>query len=187
MDVAGIQGVLKAWARTQTGLPVCWEDEPRPTMPMLPGFVILVWTHCIAAIGTDYAKIEDDGDDLLVTVVGNREILIGVKVQSLSQVGNSGASYFTEKLRASLAKPSVLDAFIAAGIATSTVGATAGMNAEFDGRIQSIAAFDLRLNAIIAELDTPLGVLETVGLSSFVQGENGVLLPTPPNVTDELV
>lgn len=189
MDIASIKVALKAWAVAQTGLPACWENEPRPTMPKKPGFVILTWPHSIRAIGQDYAKLADDTTpgSLTATVVGNREILVGVKVQSRSQVGNSVASFFTEKLRTSLAKPSVLAAFREAGLASSTIGDTAGFDHEIDGVIESIAAFDLRLNAIVAESDTPLGTLESVGLSSVVSGVGGAVLPTPPNVVDELI
>lgn len=186
MDLATIQDTLKAWAKLHSGLPCVWDDDARPTM--IKPWVILIWPAVIKELGTDYAVETDNLDDTLTaTVVGDRLITVGVKVESRSKTANRSASYYLEMLRGSLTFPSVVDTFQAADMAVATLGDSYGMGVEVDSHMENVAQFDIFLNAIIAQADpTPLGTIGSIGLSSAVSSPDGTVSPVL-NLDDELL
>lgn len=158
-----------------------WEDKPQKALTFPRA--ILSGPHVIQAIGQDWVQNADAaGSTSIPTVVGNRELTIGIRVVSRSQAGNSTGQYWCEKLRASLKKPSVLLHFEASNIAVVRMKPTVKSPDEpVDGRVESVASVEFRIATTIAEADSAVGVIDTVELSSTVEDVAGDVLPVPPN------
>lgn len=180
MDIAQIQEDLETWVRSQ-GLPCMWEDKPQKALTFPR--VILSGPHSIVALGQDWVSNEDGPDNTSIpTVVGNREILFGLRVVNRSQAGNATGQFWCEKLRASLKKPSVLLHFEASNIAIVRLGPTLKSADEpVDGRVESVASVQLRIATTIAEADSAVGTIDTVAVESRLEDPSGDVLPIPPN------
>lgn len=191
MDLESIETVLLAWVKTATGMPGAWRDKPGTMQVKLPARIELDGPTLIEQRGQDWLIYEDDDVDpdadptVTPTVVGNREFLVTVRSVGRSQEGNSRGQYWIERLRASLKKPSVLEAFREANIAVVMAGPTHQYNAPFDNRVESIAAMEVRFATTIAEQDTAADTIGHAVVTSHVQGVTGTELPSPPNLDEE--
>lgn len=189
MDIDAIQTTIATWVKSVVQLPVRWENKPDNVMtPMVPAKVILTGPMNIETHGVDYVQYATAGSDLQPTVIGHRQFDVGVRVIGRSQAGNKSAQFYLEKLRAALTRPSALATFGEAGLAVLQMSKGVSFDAPFEERFESIASATWLMTAVVADADdATVGVLTKVSLSSTIDGEDGSVLPSPPNVTDELI
>ncbi len=185
-----MQSTMVAWVKAVTRMPCRLENKPTALALKLPAEIILQFPGMLTSMGTDYVQWSDGADPgmLQPTVVGHREFDVAIRVVSRSQAGNKSAQYWLEKLRAALSYPSTLDTFSEAGLAIVRMGAGAQFDAPFEERWESVAAATLRMACVIADADdVQVSTLTSVGLTTTIEGEDGQVLPTPPNLVDELI
>lgn len=192
MDVDAIQTAIEMWVKSVTALPCSWENKPQQIQVKLPARVRLTGPVNIAPVGEDYVQWSTvDAGNVQPTVVGHREFDVMLRVISRSQAGNKSAQFWLEKVRAALKRPSALEFFDGAGIAVLSMSKGVQFDApadDADTRVESVASATLRLTAVISDVDdASVGVLTSALLTTRIEGEDGSQLPTPPNVTDELV
>jgi len=190
MDIEAIQTALIDWVKAVTSLPAAWENKVAPIQAKLPARIVLTGPLNIEPVGEDYVQWADAaaGLESQPTVVGHREFDVMVRVISRSQAGNKTANFYLEKLRAAWRRPSSDDYFRDAGIAIIDMSKSTSFDAPFEERWESIASATWRLTAVILDADdATVPTLTSVSLTSRIEDESGTVLPTPPNVTDELI
>lgn len=193
MQIAAIDTALRAWLAVVTGAPVRGKNAPRQHVA-LPheGFIEVSLPHTITQVGEDYIKHEVDLIDPLLAkpvLVARREFTVTVRAISRSQTPGKSGVHFVERVRESLKKPSTLAYLKENNLAIVRLGPTANFDAPFDDRIESICAAELRLSCVVldAENDASVGTIGTVELSSSLEGPDGVELPAPPNLDEEMI
>jgi hypothetical protein len=160
MDFPAYEAAMLAWVEAQApaGLDLTaqfrnrqggWQSKTRA----------LLNVHTSRSVGVDKLRHQQDvtlpeGADLVPTVTGERQLTLSVLVQSRDQRSDQTARYVLEKLRTSLAKPSVLQAFRAAKLGFSRAEAIVDLDRHLDDRIESMASMDVHFNAVVNERDT---------------------------------
>lgn len=190
MDIEAIETALIDWAKAVTSLPATWENKVAQMQMKLPARIVLTGPINIDTVGVDYVQWSDAaaGLEAQPTVVGHREFDVMVRVISRSQAGNKTANFYLEKLRAALARPSTLETFGEAGIAVLRMSKSTSFDAPFEERWESIASATWRLTAVILDADdATVPTLTSIELTSRIEGESGSVLPSPPNVIDEVI
>lgn len=192
MDIEAIRTALIDWAKSVTSLPAVWEYTKAQGGPqvLMPARIVLTGPSNIEPVGEDYVQWSDAaaGLESKPTVVGHREFDVMVRVISRSQAGNKTANFYLEKLRAALRRPSTADVFGEAGIAVLSMSKSTSFDAPFEERWESIASATWRLTAVILDADdVTVPTLTSIELTSRIEGESGSLLPSPPNVIDDLI
>lgn len=113
--------------------------------------------------------------DLLTTVSGDRLLTLTILVKSRDQGATHTATYYLEKLRTSLAKPSSLAILRAAGLAYSTAEEVIDLDGWTDDRLESMGSLDVHFNAVENEQDgvesTPF--VETAEMSATLTADSG--------------
>jgi hypothetical protein len=184
-----IESALLTWAGTVTGLPAVIENRPRSHLLKVAGYVVVSPPTSIKQVGEDYInneEIEDDPTMVRPTLVARREFSVPLRVICRSQSPSKTGRYWIEKLRESLKKPSVLEFFKTNEIGIVRMGPTANFDAPFDERIESVGAAELRLCCAVTDTDSDVGFIETVELSSHIEGVDGQELPAPPNLDEAI-
>lgn len=132
----------------------------------------------IAPVGNDALRWEQDeeldpGEDFIPTVVGNRQVTLSILMQTRDQRPTKSATYFLEKLRTSLKKPSVRAALYAAGLAHATTSGIVPLDRVVDDRWESQASMDVIFNAVAIETDTAEqnSYMDTVGVAATLDEE----------------
>lgn len=188
LDFETIEQALKDWFTTVLDLPCQYENNRQAMLGKLPVYGILGEPTDIDQVGEDYVSGPFSGDDWQPGVIGSREFTCMIRIIGRSHTSARSARHHAEILRTSLKKPSILEFFQSQQIAIVRASPIQNFDATFDSRVESIAAFDLRLCAPLAEsLDSPVGTIGTIELSSTVKNADGTTLPVPPNLDDELI
>jgi hypothetical protein len=155
MDFATHKTAIKTWVEAQSGLVAQWRDEaggwqgkPRIRLHLMSS----------APLGVDWIDYDLDdeleaGSDFVPTVRGNRMLVLSMLCQTRNQAGNNTASYYLEKLRTSLKKPSVRTGLYAAGLVVSSSEAVQDLAAWVDDRVESEAQLDVHLAAVVNSRD----------------------------------
>jgi hypothetical protein len=189
MDIAAIQTTLVGWAGSVLGLPSSWENQIGSVLQVkMPAVVIFTGPMNIVEVGTDETLWDTTGGSAAPTIVGQRQFDVMIRVVSRSQAGNKTGAFFLEKLCTALKRPSTLQLFDEAGIAVLYRGTIACFDAPFEERFESIASVTLRVTAVVVDADdAPISTLTSVDLTTRIESADGTLLPSPPNVTHEIV
>lgn len=180
MDIAAIRTALVNWVRLMLdGQPVVWMNDPRPMQSKLTARVELDGPHTVASIGQDWRLWEEQADgEMLATTCGNREFTVTVRVVSRSQVGNNNALTSIERLRVSLRLPSVAGLLREAQLGLVNVGVAQRYDVNFDGRIESIHAFEVRFSyAENLEDVATSGRITHARITSVIEDQAGQPLP----------
>lgn len=158
-----------------------WEGAPGPYPNPLDGTTCDLSVISVVGMGQDelrYARpaepAEDDGLDpwggvaapLVETAVGWREIVVRAKVMSAYQSPGSAARVYLERIRDRLRWSDVNGALRALGLGFNEIAASTDLSQVLDKRMRSIAAIDIRFNAI-SEAVNPTGV---PSIETFTQG-----------------
>ncbi len=112
-----------------------------------------------------------------------------VRVVSRSHVGDTQSEQLLERLRAALKFPPTLRTLNDAGVAVLTIGQTARYGQLFDGRNESVSAFELRIGYIWSDEDPTwhptTGTIGSVGVSGTVtDSADGVTVVPEFTVTE---
>lgn len=202
-DNLAIRAPIKEWAQSVLAtagyngqpIPVAWMNDERPMQLKLPARVELDGPHSVDQVGEDWVTYAEsigaepaipDGD-MIPTVNGNRLFTVTIRVVSRQQSRNGNALVLVERLRSSLKKPSTLARFQAANLAIVRMSKVAEYDQEFDQRVESIHAVELRMGTTVQDSDSTAGRIKAFTLTSHLSGEDGAELPSPPNVTDLLI
>lgn len=184
-----VQDKVKQWLTAMTGLPARIENEPVIAFPHSGGFWEVSPANAITPLGEDELKYEDDPDvaeNVIPVVAGRREFTVTLRAIVRSQTAKKTARQLVEKIRLSLKKPTVLEHFQSNGMAIVRLGPTANYDSTYDNRVESIAAAEFRLSCALTDSDTSVGTIHTIEVTSHLKGVDGVELPSPPNLNEEL-
>jgi hypothetical protein len=192
MDLASIQAALTTIIGTASGgLKVSWEEEPRSMVTAPRVLLNLIST---GAIGVDEQRPEFDDPffpgDLTARVVGLRPFTLSIQVEnSQTQKPTGKAQLFLERIRTRLRFPSAHEALKAAGIALVSLGPTVLLDHDYDDHRVSRASMDAFMTTSVDEKDdsAALGFIETIEVTSEVEDPGGTVLPTPPNLDEEVM
>jgi hypothetical protein len=202
-DISQVKTAARAWAQAAVGatVPVTFYGDPQQLMMKLPGpdgqqagRVELDGPLRISGNGgwdvVSYAN-STIGTDVDATVIAHRHASIMVRVVSRQHPGNYQAEQMLERLRVALKLPSTLAILHDAGIAVIEALPSARFPTRFDGRDESVAAFELRVAYRYTDTstttDSAQNTIGSISLSSGAGDEAGDVFPTPPNITDDVV
>jgi hypothetical protein len=183
-----IQESVREWFEATTGLHTVWENATSRHHIRLKGYGMITRPATIQSIGQDFVKFEDDPDNvnqLIPTVYGRRKCAFLCKAIVRAHKPLNHATFYIEKARTSLVKPSVLEHFQASGIAIVECRPTINYY-NVDKHIESTSAFELVVTYLVSESDTSIGTIGSIEVSSTLKNTDGTELPHPPNLTDEI-
>lgn len=198
MDYAAIRDTLKDWVKDVTGMPARWEDEPAGLQLKLPAAFVLTGPINVEPVGEDYVRWDSaPSDQLHPAVVGHREFDIMVRCIARSSAPDKSAQFQLERLRTALKRPSTSVVFDSAEFAVLVMSKSVQFNAPFEERVESIASATWRCTAVVDEAvdsspgsdsrDAQESPLTRVELTTNIKGADGADLPSPPNLSDELI
>lgn len=156
MDLVTIRAALKTWAAAQMAIPAIWRDEPEDYIEIPRAKLHIISSNGVGEDELRYAYDEgaDPGEDFQPTVAGARVFTLSVLVESDDQVTETARKYL-EKLRTSLQKPSVKEAFKTAGFAYNQAEAVIDPpRPMYDEYIESVSSLDILFNTVSNETDT---------------------------------
>lgn len=173
MDWATIQDAIKAWAAAQSGLTASWRNE-------LESWVTQdrLWLQILSSndVGHDEIRYTTNGGaapevDQEPTFSGLREFTLQITCESRDQYAASHAIHHLEVLRASLYKPSVVDAFTTAKIAVADILAVTQQDREYEGRWISQASMDVLFNSVsnVTDTDEATGLIDKAEISTTME------------------
>jgi hypothetical protein len=181
LPFAAFKTAIAAWVEAQSGTTFQWRDESGgwQSKTRIRGHL-----SNSDVLGEDFLTWAQDtdldvGSDFVPTVSGNRTLRLSLYCHSRDQRGNNTASYYLEKIRASIKKPSVRAGLYAAGLVITSTEPVQDIALTIDDRVESRASLDIALAAVVnvrdeaeadsyvdntvisADLETPAG--ETKG------------------------
>src|SRR6185436_18349434 len=121
-------------------------------------------------VRTTYDPDQEQGEEMLDTVVAWREMVLSVQVQSLDTTDTKDAIGYLETLRARLRMRSYIDALAAVNVSYVGTLAIVPNSAPIDEHIASMATLDVRLTMTINEVDEAgrYGWIETVDMQGTI-------------------
>jgi hypothetical protein len=174
-DDAGEQ--LRAWVETRTGLQTLWGEQPDA---YTPGDYVVLTMGDIQRIGQDGVRYEHDperpaGEDMVPTVIGQREFTLRVEVRAWSQELSQTAEAALWPLEAALSLPSFEQLCNDLNLGLIETGIMRQADAVVDERVQSRAAMDIRFATSIHLTDADEGqsYIATAEVETTLQGAVG--------------
>lgn len=168
MNFAEIQSALTAWLETVSGDKAIIENEPRPALIRRNGFWVVSPPNQIRQLGEDYPTYVDGVE----TVIGRREFVCVIRYICRDQAPTRNARYWLEQCRMSLKRTLVLEHLRAHGIGVVVMAPTVSYDAPFEGRLESIAAAELKLTCAVRDTlgSENIGHIDTVEITSDLDG-----------------
>lgn len=132
IDWQTIEDALYDWFAEQSGVPVVWadQDSPQPQAYPFGTIAIISGPNIVGASGNDELRTSTDlgqpaGEEVLQEFGGQREMTVSCQVftkppESFNPSVHARA--IMSRVQSSLAAPSVLEAFLAAGLAVVNQG-----------------------------------------------------------------
>ncbi len=114
---------------------------------------------------------------VVYSVHGNRQVRVQIKAETFAPAGG-GAFAYVERVRTRLMLPTIGDRLEAVGFAVAELNDSRPADYSENGRIVSVAWFEITFNAADIASDDPVTTIETV------DGFSGV--PIPPPVLESL-
>jgi hypothetical protein len=171
-DEAGEQ--LRAWFATRSGLVTGWEDQPEG---YLPNDYIELRMGPMERIGQDGIRWSHDpskpaGQDMVPTVVGQREFTLTVIVRAWSQELSQTAEAPLSQLELALRLPSFQQLCLDLNLGLIGTGPIVQADRTVDDRVQSGAAMDIRFATSIHLTDADEGqsYIATADVETTLQG-----------------
>jgi hypothetical protein len=168
---------LRAWIETRTKLVTGWEDQPQTYTP--DGYIYLRMGPMVR-IGQDGIRYTHDptkpaGQDMIPTVVGQREFVLTVEVRAESQELSEVAEVPLSQLELALQLPSFQQLLLDLNLGLVTTGPIMQTDAVVDERVQSRAAMDIRFATSIHLTDADEGqsYIATAEVETTLQGGVG--------------
>jgi hypothetical protein len=190
MNWSTIQTTLDTWFKRATGLDlVVWDRQAAPMMPRPYGEMNITST---SNVGTDevrrtYDSQQPPGQEIISEVCGQRIFVLNCRVRSRDNRPGYQASAYIEKLRNSLAKPNTIALFQSAEISLAEATPTVDLTGLFQDRQESYSSFDLRMNAVISEIDPldQVGYIDKIEITSDLKDVSGNSLPNSLQLIEE--
>lgn len=163
IDLSLIEPALVAIVQDLTGVQaVAWSEQPATMAQELENAEIDLSIVSWVSLGSDDRRYEreegSDGDPwggfaapVREEVRGAREITVRFKCTSFDDVGGRSGRYFAQKISDRITLNSARAALLAVGLGFGSRVAFVDLSAVVDGRRRSIAAIDVRFNAISVE------------------------------------
>lgn len=147
MNWGAVRPVLKSLIADLSGLVTNWEDEPRGFGDT---FATLTITSCVG-VGWDECRTQQDltqptGLELQDVWIGNRNMTLTVKVESLIQTDTGNAYQYLELVRDKLWFRGSAARCRAVNVAIVDQGQTVDLPMPRDDRMRSIASLDIMLS-----------------------------------------
>ncbi len=168
MDWTGIQDGLPAWASDQMGIPVFWQDQPRPMVTTPWGLL-----NVLAAVGVGEDEVRRSfepgnppGEEIEQYVVGNREVTISCRVQSNSQRLDKSARQYLETLRTKASGPESVATLQGFGLGFGEILSVVDLPDIRGSRKYSLASVDLRFQAADEQQVESTGYITSLELTS---------------------
>jgi hypothetical protein len=181
IDYGAIEAAIAAWLSTATGLPsadgaglvariIARNDkQPQPPLPYLT-FTIPIAQQMDGPdeIRKAFPPGAAAGQEVVPTVIGNREFVVSVQCFTLATVGgadsegNYPARHYVSKAQTALALPSVRAQLRAAGLGFVGIEGVADFSARLGPAGQGRASLDVRFRVADSITDVPYGFIATV-------------------------
>jgi hypothetical protein len=163
MDWQLLHDGLRAWFADVSGVAIndiAWAGEPvgMRNYPMAE----LTLLGQSAEPGTDEVRRTVAGADLAVEVVGNRRMTLNCKIISRDQRPAYRAYALLELVRGRLYFPSSQATFRGLGVGLRESVALVDLGRTYDQREESVASLDVAFNWVSAQVDVPVGTIESV-------------------------
>lgn len=178
LDWAQVQNELPTLIGEQLSIPCQWGDQPRG---YVAGPVAGIDILAESALGVDDMQWEDvaggagpEDDQIRASVIGQRTLMLSVRVWSPVQSIEKSARRYLERLRTRLALPSVRPALLALGLSFAGTEAVVSLDPTEDGRVVSEAVLDVLFAYVVRETDDPIPFIEnTLTESEFLRDVAG--------------
>lgn len=176
IDFKKIQKTLEKWFSDQTGLrQVVWDGDSRENLKTPYGEL---WIRSIIGLGVDENRSvldesQDTGRELVYTTVGQRQLTVQCKITTRTNDPECKAHAYMEKLRTSLAFPSVKQLLADNQMSFARAGGMAVMSlSPVQKRDETVAVLEFIFNttACVTESSEQTTVIEQYGVSSDVDG-----------------
>lgn len=181
-DWAVVRTGLLAWALARSGLTTRggarWADEPlRPTH----GATIELSVVAVRGRGSDETVFEDaGGGDLDAATGGHRELVLQIAVDAPSQELDSSAPVIAERIRSKATSPASLEQLEGLGLGLLSTGEVISYaTRDAGGRAHSRAVLEVRVSFVSAELDEPVGVIESASMVGAVTRPDTTQITVP--------
>ena len=172
------EAAISAWARTNSGKTVIWEDQGAP--PPLKPYLSLAWSSLdgVIGMGAGMDELQPQTTAGVVKIAKHRRILVSVKAWSNEVIGSGKATEVLETLRGTLNTQAVQIAFIKAGLKViPSGGEIQDTSAMLTTRGESRGEFDCEF-AVLKTATDNRGYIETVAATVHVKEDGGLNLPT---------
>lgn len=176
-----------------------WKDRPLTVMhTTVRAKLYLTITSCIG-LGEDEQRFElvptdATGDDepfagqLRETITGQRKFTLNLRCDAMQNTDAGFAFAMLERVRTRIRRGASIAALDAVEVALIRAEAARNISSKRDQHILSQATMDLIFGTVASDDNpVPVGWIETIVFSTKIQNVDGVLLPSPPNITNETV
>jgi hypothetical protein len=173
-------------------------DRPRKLVSVKYKRTITMKVVSVVSVGQDEERRERVADDATgadapwagkarTIVVGDRVVTIAFECDALENTDTGWAWATVEQLRTRLRRESSLAELDAVDASLNAIGAGVEANFKHADRTHSRVIFELVLNVHAEDIEVePTGLIEHVEWTDEVKDVDGVQLPSPPLVTNEI-
>lgn len=141
----------------------------------------------VGDIGEDETDQVDVGGQSHFAQLGNRRVIMEVRVETYKNTDANWAFTTIERIRTRLSRPSSHEALEVINFALVEVGPSVSLPMNVKGADWSAASFDVTFGTRFIDVETePFNWIERVTITSHVQDPGGQELPAPPNFTIEV-
>jgi hypothetical protein len=143
-----MQTALEGVFSEAINIPFVWDDEPRAMIPRPFGLLSLGQS---ITIGRDASGYTFRDSDITLDIYGHREVTVTVQVFSRQARGEKSSRALIERARLALANPIYRDELRSVGLVFVENHPIADLNAIFQNRKESRAAFDVVFRVLLHE------------------------------------
>lgn len=185
-------GLVSSIAFDDDGPEPTWHGRPRPLIGDRIRYEITLRITSVAAIGPDETRHDEivvsGSPALRGTQYGHRRIVLRIEATSTTNTDDAHALHLIENVRTRLRRPSSLETLLAVGLSIVGTGATLDTTYRDGARYVPRATLDVTLLGTVADADpVPVGWIQYALATSHVKDTDGLELPSPPNVSEELI
>lgn len=166
-----------------------WAEQAQPLVSPTVQAEILLRIPTSRAVYDETRRTYDANTQTITAVDhGLREFTLSIQARSYDLTYAAWAHEYCERIRTRIMRETPRATLLAAGVVLVERGPIVQVEATVDGRALSAANLDLFMRAGFEDApQTGLGWIEKIELTTQVKNTDGVVLPTPPNVTDLLI
>lgn len=169
-----------------------WAEGAKETTHPEVGMDLTLKITSVVGDGLDELRYTYEDDVQSETVVGHRRFTLQCRVESHFH-GEADAETgwcwtMTERLRTSIRRSRNRETLDSLNVALVDIGPAVDASFSFDKRRANAAVCDFFFYTAVSDVDpVPIGWIERIDLTSLIKGVDGDTLPSPPNITNELI